>query len=188
MMKNIKNNTLKMVETHIVDTSGSMKLILYDDYIHKVKENETYFFTNVRVKKDKLTQEIFLNSARNKETAITPCLPFKESLFIPKEVMKDLGDKTLQGEIIGVEKVINYYSCVKCSKKVENKASFLYCQKCNIKLKKTACQKMWLCYVLILSSGDHEKLQLTLFNNIVEQILTQQNIGCPSKITEEELT
>ena len=39
----------------IVDPSGTILLTLWEKYVHQVKQGNTYTFTNVRVRKDRVT-------------------------------------------------------------------------------------------------------------------------------------
>jgi DNA-directed RNA polymerase subunit RPC12/RpoP len=125
-VKNIKP-TLTMREVYIVDTTGSIKLILWQEYVDNVQVGGTYNFSNVRLKKDSYTQELYINTAKNEESIITISTPFQDTLAISQE-----GS--------------NSNICIKCSKKLQDISmtteTTATCTHCNIHQKKSTCRKM----------------------------------------------
>ena len=96
-----------MVEGTLVDSVGSMKIILWEEFANAVVVGDTYIFKNIRVKKDRMTSEVYVNTAKN-GTIITPSDAFNTPLYTPLEQQKNYGNSNFVGKIIGVEKVASY--------------------------------------------------------------------------------
>ena len=115
--KQVQSGRLQMVEGILLDPSCTMKVILWQEFGNQVVEGYTYMFNNVRVKRDRLTKEIYVNTAKTGST-ITLTDSFDEILPITPELSSEHSHTTVVGQILGVEKVSSYLSCCKCSKKV----------------------------------------------------------------------
>ena len=87
--------------------------MLWEEFGSAVAEGNTYIFSDIRVKKDNHTNEIYVNTAKT-GTKITPSDPFTEILPITEEKPNEHNSTTLTGEILGVNKVQYYLSCCKC--------------------------------------------------------------------------
>ena len=74
-----------MVEGMLVDPTGTLKIILWQEFAHQLNEGDTYIFNNVWVKKDRLTKEIYVDAAKSGTTiTLTDC--FQEFLPITPEI------------------------------------------------------------------------------------------------------
>ena len=146
-----------------------MKMVLWSEFIGTVKEGETYVFQDVKVKRDAITHDIFLNTAKS-GTKITDATPFTEVLAIAAEMPVDFYNTTVLGEVLGIENIGFYLSCRKCGKKVDSAAAanVVECTSCHLRQKKDSCTSNW--YVNILfekASGD--KLKLVMFQDAIEK-------------------
>eukprot|EP00794_Sanderia_malayensis_P013338 gene13338-14717_t len=81
-----------------------------------VQNNGTYIFTDVMVRKDQYTGEIFLNTAKQ-GTSIEETEPFNEVLAISVTTDAEVFLATAVGEVLGVVSVKSYMYCCKCGKK-----------------------------------------------------------------------
>lgn len=95
------DGTLKKVSAVLIDPYGSIKIVLWQDDCEKVKEGETYEFRNLRVKKNKFTQEVYVNPAKHDSTIIM-CLPFEEVLAVPEHVPEEFITSNVVGEVVGI--------------------------------------------------------------------------------------
>ena len=95
----MSSKNLLMQNLVIVDPSGTILLTLWEKYVHQVKQGNTYTFTNVRVRKDRVTGEIVVNSTES-DTKIESATPFQEELPIVV-----LDSETADVEIVGIQKV-----------------------------------------------------------------------------------
>jgi len=73
---------LDKAEALLVDTSGSIQIVFWANDISHVKDNETYLFKNLRVKKNKFNGNTYVNPAKA-TSVITKCDPFEEALALP---------------------------------------------------------------------------------------------------------
>ena len=70
-----------MVEGQIVDTQGYSKIIFWQDICNQVNEGSTYFFENLRVKRNNITKQLYVNTAKS-GSVITDTEPFTEVLAL----------------------------------------------------------------------------------------------------------
>ena len=167
--KHIRTKNLYLQEATLVDPHGTMKMVLWSEFIGTVKEGETYIFQDVKVKRDAITHDIFLNTAKS-GTKITDATPFTEVSAIAAEMPVDFYNTTVLGEVLGIENIGFYLSCRKCGKKVDSAAAanVVECTSCHLRQKKNSCTSNW--YVNILfekASGD--KLKLVMFQDAIEK-------------------
>ena len=106
-----------MNQAHLVDPSGTIRIVLWEEFVSAVAEGNTYIFSDIRVKKDNHTNEIYVNTAKT-GTKITPSDPFTEILPITEEEANEHNSTTLTAEILDVNKVQYYLSCCMCPKKL----------------------------------------------------------------------
>ena len=137
--KHIRTKNLCLQEATLVDPHGTMKMVLWSEFIGTVKEGETYIFQDVKVKRDAITHDIFLNTAKS-GTKITDATPFTEVLAIAAEIPVDFYNTTVLGEVLGIENIGFYLSCRKCGKKVDSAAAanVVECTSCHLRQKKKA--------------------------------------------------
>ena len=171
--KEVKNGTLSLMEAHLIDEHDSIKIVLWEQYIDQVNVNKTYTFTNVRVKKNALTKEIYLNTAKRDQSEISEAPPFDTPLAIPVNCINDHNTITQEGEVIAVDKISSYYSCYKCSKKVDpTNCKGVLLGTCNCcksgKQKLKANQHKWVAEIAF--HNGNENITLTVFHNIFQVI------------------
>ena len=106
-----------MNQAHLVDPSGTIRIVLWEEFVSAVVEGNTFIFSDIRVKKDNHTNEIYVNTAKT-GTKITPADPFTEILPITEEKPNEHNSTTLTAEILDVNKVQYYLSCCMCPKKL----------------------------------------------------------------------
>ena len=55
-----------MNQAHLVDPSGTIRIVLWEEFVSAVAEGNTYIFSDIRVKKDNHTiyDEIYVNTAK----------------------------------------------------------------------------------------------------------------------------
>ena len=183
----VKSGKLQMIDGTLVDSVSSMKIILWEEFANAVVVGDTYIFKNIRVKKDRMTSEVYVNTAKN-GTIITPSDAFNTPLYTPLEQQKNYGNSTFVGKLIGVEKVASYFSCCKCSKKVDinHSMKIVECQSCHVKQNLNCCNKHW--YVHILFKHNSDKITLTMFEQALVQLFDQLNtLSDFDSVSEHEL-
>ena len=78
------DNPLTKREGLLIDPSGSITFILWEAHTQQVQDEHTYFFTNVRLKKNKLGGDLYVNP-ENVFTTITPSEDFPQDILHPPE-------------------------------------------------------------------------------------------------------
>ena len=176
---------LSLVEAQVIDCTGCIKVVLWEEFQNNVELEKTYIFNNLRLKKNSSSNEIYLNTAKGDKTTITPTELFQVALAIPVS-MYDSNTPTRQAEILAVEKLNSYFSCFKCQRKVQTAphSSIVKCNNCNIHQKTKACKQKWIAHVLF--SIDDENVVLTLFDNIFQLLIKDQKLS--PQVTESEMT
>ena len=169
--KVLQSKKLRMNQAHLVDPSGTIRIVLWEEFVSAVAEGNTFIFSDMIVKKDNYTNEIYVNTAKT-GTKITPSDPFTEILHITTEKPNEHNSTTLTGEILGVNKVQYYLSCCKCSKKVTlTESAIVKCQNCHLVQKQSSCAKQW--YAQILFKYSNQTVNLTLFLDCIKQLIHQ---------------
>lgn len=69
-VKEIKSH-LKLVEGLLIDPTDCIKVTIWQEHIDDVQQGNTYIFKNLRLKKNSLTGEIYVNTAKADQTTIT---------------------------------------------------------------------------------------------------------------------
>lgn len=91
-----------------------------------------------------------------------------------------------KGEILAVEKLTCYYSCIKCFKKVvvTPDSNIVECSNCSLHQKTKACKQKWVANVLF--DIGHENILVTFFDNIFQALL--KDLKLPPPLTESQMT
>lgn len=73
--KTINKNGEELVlqEVMLVDPSGTMKLVLWQEFVELLVAGQTYSFQDVRVKQNKFTKEIFINTSKSDTKIVSRC-------------------------------------------------------------------------------------------------------------------
>ena len=158
--------TLKMLEGQIVDTKGYSKIVFWEKFCEQVEEGMTYIFENVRVKKDALTKQLYINTTKS-GTAIKQTEPHTDILALAPRLTDDSITATVEGSVAGVISTSTYVACIKCNKKIEHddNSDIITCSNCNMQQMKDFCPSQYYAQVFFLTTPKKEKLSLTLFNS-----------------------
>ena len=116
---------LKKRSATLVDPTGSVSVIFWEDSVDEVENDETYILTNLRVKKESYTGEIFVNTP--KEFSIKPAPTFTEQLAEVQPSLLDITTKEINISIIGVKSVSSYFMCTSCGARTETSTTLVKC-------------------------------------------------------------
>lgn len=169
------------------DTSGTIKCLLWEEWVDKVQDDETYLFTNMRVKRDNYTSEIFINTAKF-GCKIEKAQPFNDVLPEVSPTLSDYITKQATVAIIGVKQVSKYYSCNACGKKVEEDGKVVKCDSCKVKQRITDESSYWYAHLFVKNVDTKEKFCLSVFKEQFLNIIQKSNIDLEFHKDEEELT
>ena len=127
----------RKAEVYITDPHASMKLVLWEDFIHSVQERKTYQFNNLRVRIDKQTHQVFLNTPINSGCTTEEAESLTEPCARPDEFPISFISSSHNSCIIGVNKVVNYHSCNNCHKKLDASGPYVKvkCKHCSMRQK-----------------------------------------------------
>ena len=181
--KYVGSQNLRLQEVVLVDPSGNMKFLLWEKFVGSLQESGTYIFRNVRVKKDKYTAEVFLNTAMS-GSEITTDQPFQEMLA----VAVDLPCVTTYVELKGIDKVVYYLACYKCKKKIEDaQPKVVTCVSCHFKQKVSACQKQWYTQLVVEDVETKKSVSLLLFDEAIKKAIAivHSNADTMAEFTKE---
>ncbi|XP_066018906.1 uncharacterized protein [Pocillopora verrucosa] len=169
---------------YLVDPHGAIKVTLWEQFCG-LEEGKTYNFQNLQVKKEYNSNGVYLSTPKTGCT-ITEVEPFSQPLINPAELPQNFTNTTAAAEILGVQSVDAYQSCCNCNKKLVIETSpILTCSTCGLKqnMKSTIEQ----CYVQLLVQIKESKITVTLFNDILHDMLASQGKST-LPITEETIT
>ena len=108
--------TLTKLSATLVDPTGSIHAVFWEEWVHSVQMNKTYIFTNFRIKKDNYTGEVYINTAKD-GFKIETAPDFLEELPDAEPTLLDMTTKDVDIIIIGVKSISSYYTCTVCGKK-----------------------------------------------------------------------
>jgi hypothetical protein len=183
----IGGKTLKKVDGVLIDPYGSTKIVLWEQDIEKVKEGGTYKFKNLRLKKSKFNQELYVNPAKS-DSEITECEPFQKTLAVPDEVPEEFTSATVNGEIVGVNNVQLEYYCLKCNRRVKSQR-IVKCDNENCKLvqKLEKCKTQW--FLKAIVEHDGVTVNVTFRQDTIEKALVMVDpTKDTGKLTPEEIS
>ena len=177
--------TLKMMEGQIVDPQGYSKIVFWEKFCDQVEEGTTYIFENIRVKKDSVTKQVYVNTAKS-GTAITATKPHANILALAPTftVSDDSMTFSVEGRVVGVLSTSMYIACNKCNKKIQNddySSDLITCNYCNMQQMADLCPTQYYAQLLFLTTTKKDKLTLILFNKVISQLLSTEGVFNPSK-------
>ena len=178
---------LNKVDALLVDPHGSVKIVLWEDDIHKVKEGETYKFKNLRIKKNKNSGELYVNPAKG-NCVISKCAPFKDKLAVPEHIPTEFITSNIEGQVMGIHETKIDHCCYKCNKWVKPQ-KIVQCDNpnCNLKQKLETCKKQWFLKALI-SHKDTTVDVIFRHDSIIQALLLSDAAVNTSTLSEEVIT
>ena len=166
------DNPLTKREGLLIDPHGTIKIVLWQNEVNAVENGETYLFKNLRLKKNRVSGDIYVNPAKGCASFLAAD-PFPEdSLHPPQEIPEELVTTTVMGEVIGVQKCSLSICCFKCSKPIEltsAKAAVVHCSHCDMKQKFSRCRKQW--YINAVLNNGNTNFTVNFYNDSVRKVL-----------------
>ena len=136
VIKKATKQVISLQECQLSDTTGSIKLTLWEDFVNKCETGKTYNFANLGLKND-LGQ-------KSHTTTQNGCTISETEPFPGLEAPKELPTNTSQSrmEIFAVSQISSYNACSICAKKVQDhptQQSLVKCATCQLTMKKQKC-------------------------------------------------
>jgi hypothetical protein len=157
------NQTLDKQEGILLDPSGQMKILLWQDQVNSIKEGETYIFKNLRVK-DNQYKERYVNPPKDcNNYSVTVAESYQEQLPEAEVIPETLV--VAQGNICGVSNIAKSKSCLLCGNRVIPKNDKIAnCTKCRVTVKLQSCLHDWQLKIHVLTS-QNKTVRLSVFNS-----------------------
>ena len=175
----VGTRNLKMVEAILLDTTGKIKISMFEENIASVRQGSIYKILNSRVR--------CWNGAKKLTTTPTSIISQTEDETLKEMAIEDVlteenDESTLVVPFIkSVEKVEVYSVCLQCSKKLLQATASLIvkCDRCKHSMILSNCQKRISVHFTVESQ---DVTTLTVFENILRSVIPEMG-----EISEEEL-
>ena len=175
VIKTSDKGMLKKCSATLIDPSGSIDCIFWEELVDCIQENGKYIFTNFRVKQNYYTNEKMVTTAKTglsveKTTAFTEHLPQAEASIA------NLRTQEIKIHILGLKSLASYHVCHACSKKLENSSKHMVCTGCKLKQKPEPQNKHWYARRYVKKFSDEKSiLYLSFFNAHIKRIFELQD-------------
>ena len=182
-----ENGSVQKRSCVLQDPTGAIKAVLWEEWIDSVEDDQTYLFTNLRVKKDGYTNEIYVNTAKS-GFEVKECVPFDEVLPDVGPAIADLVAKQAIVSIIGVKTLNKYNSCNACGKKVEGTGKTVKCESCKVRQRVSQENANWYARLFVQNVETKEKVYLTVFHSQLMKILAVNEKEITAEDNDETVT
>ena len=119
--KQIPGKTFTKQEGLVADTTGSVKIVLWETFVGTCNEGESYKFSNFVYKQD--NYGTYIASTRQ----LCKVQKIEDIVDAVKESMVDLEMKEKTAKVIGVSSALKYLSCCACKKKIDSENNDMSC-------------------------------------------------------------
>ena len=163
------NSQLVKQELVIADPTASVKVILWEQFVDSLKENQTYVFKNLRLKREN-NGSMYLNTPKSDQFSFEECEEFATSVVEDIQLFSSIE---VSASIIGVESISTYQACLKCAKKaVPKRGKVLECESCHMIQKVSPENKRWFLRCLFADlKNEGETISLAIFNENVKAMV-----------------
>lgn len=165
----------------LVDDTDSITAYFYGDF-DDLDQGNTYQFTNMQLKKDTETNEMFLANPPN-GFEMQPATPFSMLAEIKVSPLA-MSSKTADFTILGIKSLSKYNSCSSCSKKATQRGNLLHCQHCDLRQRITASNQKWYSRLYVENKEDGKKFYVTTFDAELRAILKLNDVQLSTTSTE----
>lgn len=159
---------LRKQEVLLRDPSGTIKLVLWEQYVDLLVPSQTYNLENLKVKV--YNDQRYLNTPRDEEFQCNETDPFEQPLPEPQQV---IDTPSITGTVVGVKDITNITACTSCGKKTtpyQSSETLGQCQGCNLIQILASCDIQWSLRLLIKAS-DGSKRIISVYNQQLLQLL-----------------
>ena len=156
---------LNKQEVIIRDTTSSVKVVLWQDYVNSLEVNKTYELQNLRIKTS--GKERFLNTAKSEKFIFKETTPFQHPLVNVDEDFMKITSVTILCKVIGIQQIYQNLSCISCQKKVVTQPGqdITQCQSCNMTQLVSSCKVQRSARLLVEDTKDPKQHIRLMFGN-----------------------
>ena len=159
----MENKTLKKSSATLVDPTGSITGVFWEEWASCLQAKKTYLFQNLRVKRNNYTKELYVNTAKE-GFQVEMTEDFEEELAEPEVTVMEMTTKEIGISIIGIKNISSYYICSSCGKKAVSVGSLLKCEACKMKQKIMPNNKQWYAKLFVQNTATKEKFNMMVFH------------------------
>ena len=163
---NIRGKSLQKQEATFTDDSGSIRIVLWENDIQKLKSGECYDIKRIAVRN--FNQQNYLTL--NKETLIQPA---EKTISRSDENCHTTPTEELQCPPEGLNYIQRFLSCKKCCHKLviaDITKKIVQCSECNLSQLQSKCQKRFLASLLF--TKDKENISVQIFDDKIQELYT----------------
>ena len=165
---------LQKQEVMLRDPTGTIKLVLWEQYVDALVVNTTYVLENLKLKV--YNYERYLNTPKDEDFKHTEIEPFQQPLPEAEHV---IDTRSISGKIVGIKNVATLTACTSCGKSTqpyESSTRLGQCQGCNLIQILNLCDLHWSLRLLVKASDHVTKRNIMLYHQQVLQLLTVLDI------------
>ena len=174
-------------EKVLVDPTGYIRVVFWEEWVKSVQENATYIFKNLRVKEDNYTKEKYVNTAKE-GFDVEESPPFTDTLPDAQPLLLDLATKTTTVSVISFESASSYFICNACSKKLQSDGKYMKCETCKLKQKPDQDKTQWFARVFVKDHSNQNKSFISLFHPHIVKIFNSMGKKLLPSATEDDIT
>ena len=173
MVQTQHQGTLKKQEAIISDTTGHIKVVLWENNVNTLEVNTAYNLKNLRVKSS--NNEKYLNTPKGEEFVSTETTPFDQPCVNVEEDLNEMVTATIYARIMGIHQASFTLSCISCNKKVVSLPEddlLGECQNCQLTQLIESCNSQWCLRMLVQPTTDPDrKIRLTFYNQYLQKLM-----------------
>ena len=177
------NKTLDKQERILIDPSGQMKILLWEDQVNSIRTGETYIFKNLRVKDNQYKEHHFNPPKGGNNYSIAVTESYQEQLpeagVIPNTLV------VAQRNICGVSNISKSKLCLICGNRgILKNDKLANCTKCRMTVKVEFCIHEWQLKIHVLTS-ENKTVCISLLKSEIGLLFSLCKLD--AQCTEDEL-
>ena len=158
-------------EAFLIDPTGSIRIILWGDYVGQLQEAATYAFRGLHLKQ--VDGEKYVNTPRGDYFKSEVVAPFEDTLPQVENVSR-MKNVDMTVDVIGVTTLTKSHCCRACGRKLQvqsDKNSYENCSNCKMRQKISASTANWYTKVFVHDcSNASTKLSLSVNTFILKKV------------------
>ena len=179
--------TLQKSSAVLVDPTGYIRVVFWEEWVKSVQENAIYIFKNLRVTEDNYTKEKYVNTAKE-GFDVEESPPFTDTLPDAQPLLLDLATKTTTVSVISFKSASSYFICNACSKKLQSDGKYMKCETCKLKQKPDQDKTQWFARVFVKDHSNQNKSFISLFHPHIVKIFNSMGKKLLPSTTEDDIT
>ena len=169
-VKNRQGKELSKQDCIVGDASSCSHLVLWEEDVGKIAEDKSYKIVGAKVNTYKGAN--YLSLAPESQIELIDDIGVVAQIDSDDLQERGIVKKVIVGQIDGVLNADQYEACMKCNSKVTIQDDLIAeCTKCDTLMRRSRCTTSATAKVLVTDSKDDKKHTLTMFGDIIHQII-----------------